>query len=156
MCEEMQEDKQREFGQVINTISHQLRRKIFQQDGGDGLTDKQRRILQFVLFESPKRDIYQKDVEKAFQIRRSTATGALQLLERNGYVARKLDENDGRMKKVIPTEKALSLMRQIQGNIRYVEDLLRKDIPESDLTVCMRVLSRMSDNLEEGRCNHAE
>ena len=53
-----------------------------------------------------KGDIYQKDVEKEFQIRRSTATGTLQILEKNGFIRREPVKQDARLKKLVPTDKA--------------------------------------------------
>ena len=47
---------------------------------GDGLTVMQKHILKFILLETLHREIYQKDIEEEFQIRKSTVTGILQLL----------------------------------------------------------------------------
>ena len=37
----------------------------------DSLTNMQRHVLHYILFQSLQHDIYQKDLEKEFQIRRS-------------------------------------------------------------------------------------
>ena len=82
-------DSGHDVGRLINTISHQLKRRMCIQEEEDSLTtNMQRLVLHYILFESLKRDIYQKDVEKEFQIRRSTATGTLQILEKNGFINR--------------------------------------------------------------------
>ena len=47
----------------------------------------------------------------------------------------------------MPTEKAKAVRQHILDNIRYVEELLAKDIPEEKLTVCREVLMQMSENL---------
>ena len=79
-------DSGHDVGRLINTLSHQLKRQMCIQEGEDSLTtNMQRLVLHYILFQSPERDIYQKDVEKEFQIRRSTATGTLQILEKNGF-----------------------------------------------------------------------
>ena len=108
-----------DVGRLINKISHQLKRQMcFHQEESE-LTNMQKRVLHYILFQSLKKDIYQKDIEKEFQIRRSTATGILQLLEKNGFVIRETVEWDARLKKLVPT----------------------------DMRVCMRVLEQMSTNL---------
>lgn len=82
-------DSGHDVGRLINTISHQLKRRMCIQEEEDSLTtNMQRLVLHYILFESLKRDIYQKDVEKEFQIRRSTATGTLQILEKRIYQPR--------------------------------------------------------------------
>ena len=56
-------------------------------------------------------------------------------------------KEDARLKKIVPTEKAIGLRKQILRNIRYMERLLREGIPEEDMEVCIRVLEKMSANL---------
>ena len=76
------------------------------------LTNMQKRVLHYILFQSLKKDIYQKDIEKEFQIRRSTATGILQLLEKKRFVIRETVEWDARLKKLVPTAKAEGVARR--------------------------------------------
>ena len=137
-----------DVGGLINTLSHQLKRQMCIQEEEDSLTtNMQRLVLHYILFQSLNRDIYQKDVEKEFQIRRSTATGTLQILEKNGFIRREPVKQDARLKKLVPTEKAKGVRQHILGNIRYIEELLARDIPEEKLSVCREVLEQMSANL---------
>ena len=137
-----------DVGRLINTLSHQLKRQMCEQEEEDSLTtNMQRLVLHYILFQSLQRDIYQKDVEKEFQIRRSTATGTLQILEKNGFITREPVKRDARLKKLVPTEKAKGVRQHILDNIRYIEELLAKDIPEEKLAVCREVLEQMSENL---------
>ena len=94
-----------DVGKIINRISHQLKRRMNCHEEEDSLTNMQRHVLHYILLQSMSRDIYQKDVEAEFQIRRSTATGILQLLEKNGFILRKAEDRDARLKKIVPTEK---------------------------------------------------
>lgn len=137
-----------DVGRLINTLSHQLKRQISVPEEEDSLqTNMQRLVLHYILFESLNRDIYQKDVEKEFHIRRSTATGTLQILEKNGFITREPVKEDARLKKLTPTDKANGVREHILDNIHYIEDLLAKDIPEEKLSVCREVLQQMSENL---------
>ena len=136
-----------DVGRLINKISHQLKRQMcFHQEESE-LTNMQKRVLHYILFQSLKKDIYQKDIEKEFQIRRSTATGILQLLEKNGFVIRETVEWDARLKKLVPTAKAEGVREEILSNIRYMETILKQGISQGDMRVCMRVLEQMSTNL---------
>ena len=141
-------DCSHDVGRLINTLSHQLKRQMCVQEEEDSLTtNMQRLVLHYILFQSLQRDIYQKDVEKEFQIRRSTATGTLQILEKNGFITREPVKQDARLKKLMTTEKAKGVRQHILDNIRYIEELLAKDIPEEKLAVCREVLEQMSENL---------
>ena len=56
-------------------------------------------------------------------------------------------KQDARLKKLVPTEKAIGVRQHILENIRYIEALLSKGIPEEKLSVCREVLEQMSANL---------
>ena len=75
-------------GKWINRVSHQLKRQIFWDEKPEDLTILQKSILHFILFETMHRDLYQKDLEKEFKVRRSTASENLRMLESKGYVRR--------------------------------------------------------------------
>ena len=147
MEDQKQQEPASDAGRMIHMVSHQLKRQMCARTEEDSLTNMQRRVLHYILFQSLQRDIYQKDVEKEFQIRRSTASGILNLLEKNGFVKRQSVERDARLKKLVPTGKAKDHREQILGNIRYVEGRLTNGIPKEDIAVCIRVLEQMSENL---------
>ncbi len=128
-----------DVGKIINRISHQLKRRMNCHEEEDSLTNMQRHVLHYILLQSMSRDIYQKDVEAEFQIRRSTATGILQLLEKNGFILRKAEDRDARLKKIVPTEKA--------------EKIIRQGIPDEKMAVCIETLELISANLfEDEKC----
>lgn len=96
------------MGRLIQMLSHQMKRKncIVTMIDGDSLTVMQKHILKFILLETLHREIYQKDIEEEFQIRKSTVTGILQLMEKNGFIYRESVEKDARLKRIVPTKKA--------------------------------------------------
>ena len=51
-------------------------------------------------------DVFQRDVEQRFSMRRSTATAILQLMEKNGLIIRSAVDYDARLKRIQLTEKA--------------------------------------------------
>ena len=61
------------------------------------------------MLETAKRSIYQVDIEKEFGLRPPTVTETLKSLEKKDLIRRIPDENDGRKKKIIITEKTLSM-----------------------------------------------
>ena len=134
-------------GKWINRVSHQLKRQIFWDEKPEDLTILQKSILHFILFETMQRDLYQKDLEKEFKVRRSTASENLRLLEKKGYLYRECAKEDARLKKIIPTEKAVCLRGQLLKSIERTEERIRQGIPEEDLKVFFRVLKQISANL---------
>lgn len=134
-------------GKWINRVSHQLKRQMLWPDEPGDLTILQKSILHFIVFETMQRDLYQKDLEKEFKVRRSTASENLRLLEKKGYLYRECAKEDARLKKIIPTEKAVCLRGQLLKSIERTEERIRQGIPEEDLKVFFRVLKQISANL---------
>ena len=134
-------------GKWINRVSQQLKRQMLWPDEPGDLTILQKSILHFILFETMQRDLYQKDLEKEFKVRRSTASENLRLLEKKGYLYRECAKEDARLKKIIPTEKAVCLRGQLLKSIERTEERIRQGIPEEDLKVFFRVLKQISANL---------
>ena len=136
-------------GRLIYMLSHQLKRQNFMPGSTYGLTVTQKQVLKFILMESIHRDVYQKDIEKEFRVRRSTATGMLQLMEKNGFIRRQSVEHDARLKKGIPTKKAEEIRAEILENISQMEKKLSNGISDEDFRQCIHVLKRMLCNLSE-------
>ena len=75
-----------ETGKVINRISNRLRRRSAALQETLGMSGAQGNILNFILVEGQKHSIYQKDIEKEFGLRPSTATEVLKALEKKELI----------------------------------------------------------------------
>ena len=73
---------------LIATLSNLIRRKIDSAEGVGGLTPAQNGILHFILGRCREQDLFQKDIEEEFNLRRPTATEILKLMERKGLIYR--------------------------------------------------------------------
>ena len=77
-------------GRLVRILNHQLKRehKPVETPEENELTPMQRHVLKHILLETLHRDIYQKNIEEEFNIRKSTASGILKLMEKNGFIYR--------------------------------------------------------------------
>lgn len=138
------------MGRLIHILSHQMARNNPEVImGAENLTVMHKHVLKFILLESLHRDVYQKDIEEEFQIRKSTATGILQLMEKNGYIYRESAKQDGRLKRIVPTKKAEDIRPSILDHIDRTEKLLLSGISPEDAKLCRRVMWKMHENLEK-------
>ena len=125
---------ERHVGGEIRVLSNLIKRCM-----DDGMppetTGMQGWIIGF-LHRNEDRDMFQRDVEAEFNIRRSTATGILQLMEKNGFLLREPVAYDARLKKLVLTPKALAVHEGVISRIRATEARITKDVtPESGVSV---------------------
>lgn len=133
-------------GQYIGNISNQIRRRL-DSFSTKSVRGAQGKILHFLL--AQKEDVFQKDVEEEFNLRPSSATGILKLLEKNGFIERKSTSYDARLKKIIVTEKAKEFKEQVVHDIDEMEESLVKGIDSEKLDVFFEVMDQISKNLSD-------
>ena len=99
-------------------------------------------------YNNKDRDIFQKDFEQQFNIRRSTASNILALMEKNGLITRESVPYDARLKKITLTRKAVEIHHTVESSFEKLEDTLSRGITEEELEVFYRVLDKINSNLE--------
>ena len=135
-------------GKLINKISIRLRRRSEKMGKNLGITEVQGRILDFILVDGRDRPLYQKDIEKEFGLRPSTATELLKTLESRKMIQRVSSEEDGRYKKIQFTEAGEDIRLALQQEIQKTEGLLVEGISREELNTFMKVAEKMLENLE--------
>lgn len=136
-------------GMWINVLSHKLKKRMNAMLAEWGITGVQGRVLYFIMDNFPKGPVYQKDVERAFEMSRSTTTGILQLLEKNGIICREGVPQDARIKRLVPTEKAYQISTRVQERIRENEALMAKGLSAGQVQLFLEIARQMSANLDE-------
>ena len=114
-----------------------------------GISGSQGNILDYILVEGMKRKVYQKDIEKEFGLRPSTATEVLKNLEEEKLIVRIQDEEDGRYKKIVFTDKAEKIRSVLRGEIEQTEELLLKGITPEERKIFMKITAKMLENLQQ-------
>ncbi len=132
---------------VINKLSKKIRRYCDRNASEMGLTGTQGRVLCYIFITSQWQDIYQRDIEDVFEIRRSTATGILQLLERDGYIERVSVPTDARLKKIVLTDKAKELQTLVVQETERAEQMLKTGLSEDEVNAYIRLTDRICNNI---------
>ena len=136
-------------GKVINKISNRLRRRSVALQEKLGMSGAQGNILNYILVDGRKRPVYQKDIEKEFGLRPSTATEALKNLEAKGLICRISEKQDGRLKRIELTSKAEEIRHLITSEIAESENLLLKGITEEERRIFIEIGKKMLKNQDE-------
>lgn len=114
-----------------------------------GLTGKQFFILGFVLKQSKKREITQKDIENFGNVRKSSVSSIISNLEKSGFIVRKPSEKDSRVNIILPTEKAYEIERKINAKKKKVENEIFSCFSEDEIEKCGQLLSELQKKLQE-------
>ena len=136
-------------GREIKVVMNLFKRYIDNNKSikDENLTSMQSWVIRY-LYRNRDKDIFQKDIEKEFSIRRSTATVLLQLMEKNDLVIKEAVDYDARLKKLNLTQKSLEIHKVIIEDLRDFEKQLVLGISEEELKVFFKVLDKMKENSE--------
>lgn len=142
-------NKEIRIGKEILVLAHKLKRTIDKDTAQYGVTSIQGRIIGFVYNQSKSRDIFQKDIEAEFNIRRSSVTSVLQLMERNKLIKRVNVSEDARLKKIILMEKGLEIQEHVHNSIDKMESRLKDEFTDDELDTFINLIRRLSKKVDE-------
>mgnify|MGYP000340402291 FL=1 len=100
------------------------------------------------LAENSDHDVFQKDIEKAFGITRSTASKVINLMEQKGLVERQSVSYDARLKKIVMTDKSKSISHLMAEDMTLVESVLTEGFSLDEKKALYSYLKRMKQNLK--------
>jgi len=103
------------------------------------------------LFKNQEKTIYQKDLADVLNLKKSSVTERLDIMENKGMIERISDEKDNRKKEIRLSKKAIEKKSEFIGVLESIENEALKDIPEDKINIFFEVLDKMSENLERGQ-----
>lgn len=143
---------ERHIGREIRGLSNLIKRRIDSQAamlGIEDMTGVQGWLLHYLDKRTPQGQVFQRDIEEDFGIRRSTATVMLQQLERKGLIERLPVAGDARLKSIVLTENATEFCCALHQDRDKMEAIMRKDITPEELETFFAIADKIRENLEE-------
>ena len=147
----MTNKKKLKLGFDIGRIKHIISRKMdaaIINTISDNLTVSQAYVIDFISMAGKDKDIFQKDLEKHFDLKRSSISLMLNNMEKNDLIQRVPVAEDARLKKIILTEKALLLNKNISNAIDSIENKLSDSLTLEEINTFYKVLDKIRNNLE--------
>lgn len=141
-------ERKQHIAKGIIDLSYLLKRDLDNAAANFGLTRTQAVILKYLETESSKRDIFQKDIEREFRIRKSSVTSVIQLLEKNGYITRESVNEDARLKKIVLTDKARNVNFIIGDGLDKREEKFYDVLSEEEIESFFCIMNKISGTLE--------
>ncbi|GAA0091429.1 MarR family transcriptional regulator [Paraclostridium bifermentans] len=139
------------LGLDISKINHIISRKM---DASvisaidDNLTISQAYVIDFICNEGKDKEVFQKDLEKVFDLKRSSISLMLNNMEKSGLIQRVAVKEDGRLKKIILTQKSIKIYEKISDAIDLIENKLSENITEEEIKIFQNVLNKIRNSIE--------
>ncbi len=114
----------------------------------DNLTVSQAYVIDFICDRCKDKDVFQKDLEKEFDLKRSSISLMLNNMEKNGLIKRIAVSDDARLKKIVLTQKSIELYERISIAIDSVENKIAKNLTSEEIEVFNIVLNKIRNNLK--------
>ena len=146
-------DGPKHISYVIRHLNHIIDRNFCHpRNEKDGTTPYHGRIIGY-LYKNRDTDVFQRDIENHFGIRRSTVTKVLQAMESNGLITRTAVLSDARLKKLTLTEKAIDMHGQFREEIDNFEKVISAGLTDEELESFFAITEKIYNNLLEKERN---
>lgn len=132
---------------IDRIISRDMDANIMQAVG-DKVTVSQAYVIDFMI-NTDKEDIFQKDLEKQFDLKRAAISLMLNNMEKNDLIKRVPVSEDARLKKLVLTEKSIALADTITTAIDEIENTLLEDLTQEEIDNFYTVLNKMRNSLSK-------
>ena len=148
------QEKKRELGLMVCRASHLFRRRMDRSiavsmgaDADEFFSARNLWVLRYVK-EHEGEDVYQRDLEKAFRLRRSTISNMIDLMVQKQYLVRESVEGDKRLKRLRLTEKGEAILCEVTHAAETLETSLRETFSAEEYAAFSNLLDRFCNSLE--------
>lgn len=122
-------------------------RRISQFYKNDLISPAQARIIDYLIEKNEL--VYQKDIEKLLDLRRSTISGILHTMEKNGLIVKNNTKEDARTKEIVLTQKAKELHNDINLKFDKLNEEICNNIDEKEIMIFLNILDKMINNIRK-------
>lgn len=146
-------EQERSYGMEIKKTSNLIKRLLDLKGHRtyvESVTGTNGFIIGYLEFcEAQGKEIFQKDLEEHFCIRRSTVSAILKRMEEKDFIQRIPVSRDARLKKLVLTAKAHEIHQLMTEDRIMIEGRIRNGIKPEEEEMFFRVLDKIKKNLEE-------
>ena len=130
----------------MHCVSNKLSRQL------DNLlsTHMQFAILSFITrYTKDGKDVFQKNLENYFDIRPSSVSSILSLMEEKKLIKRVSVKNDARLRKIILTTEGTKKYNDVHAKVIMFENKIKSLFSDDEIKVFFNVLDKLYDYTEE-------
>lgn len=141
----------------LQILAHMMKRyldslveadKLPVPDTGKGLSGANMFIMRY-LYENRDREVYQKELEEQMNVRRSTISKVLQIMEKKGLIRREQAEHDARVKRITLSVQSQHNMEMFWENIEQMQRRLTGGFTDEELEQFLYLIRKEKKNFEQ-------
>lgn len=155
----MKKDPEKHLGFEIRILSNLIKRHIDNSAARaevESVTGTNMWVIIYLVHHKDE-EVFQKDLEQNFSVRRSTMSNILALMEKKELIIRESVPQDARLKKLVLTEKSLQLYEMMEKDREETESLITAGLTADEIRTFLSILNKMKKNFEEsdGPCERS-
>lgn len=137
----------------IKSLEQVIMRDFFMKVMNDDVKMKkfpsptQMRIIDYIL-QNDKKPVYQKDLERVFNLRRATISEVLKTMEKNNIIERCVSEIDNRTKEIKLSKETKKIFDNNKRKFLELESIITNNISDNELEIFINVINKMKDNIQ--------
>lgn len=151
MPEEKDKIPQKAIGHAIRKMHHDMNRcfmKAGAEMGIDEATQMNGWIMAYLYFHRDQQ-VYQKTIESAFGVNRSTVTSIVKLMEKKGYIRRENVPSDARLKRIVLTPLGEETHAKTKQALDALEVQMQQGLTKEEIEIFFEVTNKIRKNLGE-------
>lgn len=129
----------------IMNLLHRAALRIPSDPAYEGISLSQMASIGYIYF--TKKDVYQRDLENHFELRRSTVSSSLSVLEKKGLIKRLPVSHDARLKKLVLTDLGMQLGSQVEQLFNELNDRMLQGLTTEEINSLTTMLHTIQNNL---------
>ena len=131
----------------LNCIWH----RVIENSMADlGLPSIQSRMLGYLYFQLQNgKQVFQKELEEEFRIRKSSVTSVIQMLEKKGLVRRAGVTGDARRKELMLTEQGIAVQETVMERLDALEGLVNEALSPKEKQIWLSCIRKIETRLKE-------
>ncbi|MFB6341600.1 MarR family winged helix-turn-helix transcriptional regulator [Saccharicrinis sp. FJH62] len=141
-----QEQNRKSIGKNIGFLSRSAHRYLKHRFRDYSIGHAQVLTLHFI---SRNDGLSQYELGHYFNLDKSSVTSQLNILEKNGYIVRKPDENDSRGRNIFITEKTKALLPELYERFSEWSKLLLEGFTEEETEMIFTLIGKLILNAEK-------
>ena len=147
------EKREKELGRTVAHVSNLFRRNfdnlVATESAGytDSLSGRNLWVLRYLETHRGE-DVFQRDLESTFGIRRSTVSHTVELMEQKGLLKREAVNGDARLKRLSLTPKAEKILTAVSRGVDSMEEHVKGAFSDEEYEQLLRLLDKLGNALE--------